>query len=320
MRLYQHGASGEAVIDIQLRLSSLGRPCDPDHPGEYGPATTSVVSEFQRSKGLPVDGIVGPETWRVLVESGYRLGDRLLYHRLPMMRGDDVAELQNALNALGFEAGKADGIFGPDTLKGLLDFQSNRGLAEDGICGPGVSGELELVDRATHKEGREGVREREWLRHLPESIAGRRLFVDPFCRDDAEALHSWEVATACARELQELGAIAVLSRSADARPPERVRARRANRLGVDLVIAFAAPTDGPGVFFFETERGRSDAGEQLAARIASRLGVEIAGRAIPILRETRPVAVVVAVSDTGPRTGKEVALGVEALFLSPPVP
>jgi N-acetylmuramoyl-L-alanine amidase len=320
MRLYQQGASGEAVSDIQLRLSSLGWPCDPDPPGEYEQATASAVSEFQRSKGLIVDGIVGPETWRVLVESGYRLGDRLLYNRLPMMRGDDVADLQKALNALGFEAGKADGIFGPDTQTGLLDFQRNRGLAEDGICGPRVSGELELVDRATHKEGREGVREREWLRHLPDSVAGRRLFVDPFCRDDIEALHSWEAASACARELQEHGAIAVLSRSADARPPERVRARRANRLGVDLVIAFATPTDGPGVFFFESERSRSDAGEQLASRIASRLGVGISGLAIPILRETRPVAVVVAVPDSGPKTGMEVALGVEALFLNPPTP
>lgn len=320
MRLYKKGASGEAVRDIQRRLSTLGQTCEPDHPGEYGSGTTSAVSDFQRSKGLMVDGIVGEETWRVLVESGYRLGDRLLYHRLPMMRGDDVADLQNALNALGFDAGKADGIFGPDTLTGLLDFQHNRGLAEDGICGQGVAGELELVDRATHKEGREGVREREWLRRLPDSVAGHRLFVDPFCRDEAEAHHSWEAATACARELQELGATAVLSRSADARPTERVRARRANRLGVDLVIAFAVPTEGPGVFYFETERSRSDAGEELARLIASRLGVAISGLAIPILRETRPVAVVVAVPDSGPKTGKDVVLGVEALFLSTPQP
>lgn len=316
MRLYREGMSGEAVRDIQRRLALLGHPCDPD--GEYGSTTAAAVSDFQRSKGLMVDGIVGPETWRILVESGYRLGDRLLYHRLPMMRGDDVADLQKALNALGFESGKADGIFGPDTLGGLLDFQRNRGLAEDGICGPKVSGELDLVDRATHKEGREGVREREWLRHLPDSVAGHRFFIDPFCRDDSEAYHSWEAAAGCARALGELGAITVLSRSADARPPERVRARRANRLGVDIVIAFAEPSDGPGVFFFETERSRSDAGEQLAQEISSRLGVGTGGLAIPMLRETRPVAVVVAVPDAGSKTGKEAALGVEALFLSPP--
>ena len=45
----------------------------------------------------------------------------MLYHRIPMMRGDDVAELQARLNSLGFDTGKVDGIFGPDTLAGLLD-------------------------------------------------------------------------------------------------------------------------------------------------------------------------------------------------------
>ena len=45
-----------------------------------------------------------------------------------MMRGDDGADLQRKLDALGFETGKPDGIFGPDTLVGLLDFQANRRL------------------------------------------------------------------------------------------------------------------------------------------------------------------------------------------------
>jgi len=39
-------------------------------------------------------------------EAGYRIGDRLLYHRAPMLRGDDVATVQRRLSALGFEPGQ----------------------------------------------------------------------------------------------------------------------------------------------------------------------------------------------------------------------
>ena len=54
-----------------------------------------------------------------------------------MMRGDDVAELQTRLGRLGFgDAGRVDGVFGPDTLEALEEFQHNVGIAGDGICGP----------------------------------------------------------------------------------------------------------------------------------------------------------------------------------------
>ena len=71
-----------------------------------------------------------------LVEAGYRLGDRSLYLHSPMMRGDDVADLQLRLGGLGFDAGRIDGVFGPDSARALLDFQRNTGLATDGIAGP----------------------------------------------------------------------------------------------------------------------------------------------------------------------------------------
>jgi len=51
------------------------------------------------------------------------------------MRGDDVALLQTVLAKLGFDCGRADGIFGTNTLRALTDFQQNYGLIVDGICG-----------------------------------------------------------------------------------------------------------------------------------------------------------------------------------------
>ena len=36
-----------------------------------------------------------------------------------MQHGDDVAALQKRLHDLGFDCGRIDGIFGPDTERGL---------------------------------------------------------------------------------------------------------------------------------------------------------------------------------------------------------
>ena len=51
-------------------------------------------------------------------------------------RGGAVTNLQNALNALGFNAGKADGIFGKNTKNALVAFQRASGVSADGILGP----------------------------------------------------------------------------------------------------------------------------------------------------------------------------------------
>ena len=56
---------------------------DPGVAEEFGPETEHAVREFQVKRGLRVDGVCGPETWNALVESCYRLGDRLLYPQSP---------------------------------------------------------------------------------------------------------------------------------------------------------------------------------------------------------------------------------------------
>ena len=300
--------------DIQARLQRIGFDCAQDPEAEYRAATESAVRRFQDSRGLAPDGIVGPETWRALVESGYRLGGRLLYHRLPMMRGDDVAELQRILNSLGFDAGKVDSIFGPNTLAAVLEFEQNRGLAEDGICGPVVASELNFMKRATDKGGREAVRERQWLRGLPDSIAGHRILVDASCRDATESEAAWKAAAACSVELREMGATPVLTRSIDATPSERIRARRANRAEVDLVVSFMEGRDQPGVFYFRSEHSASEVGEVLAHEIAGRLGMKVGGMATPMLKETRPVAVVVAAPLLDEKVGRETGQALQVLF------
>lgn len=61
---------------------------------------------------------------------------RVLRLRRPMMRGEDVREVQRRLNI------KADGIFGPQTDGAVRQFQRTRGLVVDGIVGPITWAEL----------------------------------------------------------------------------------------------------------------------------------------------------------------------------------
>jgi len=317
VRLYHKGDRGEPVRDVQDRLTALDHPTLPDNPGVFDQGTLDAVSSFQSARGLPVDGIVGPETWRALVDAGYQLGDRLLYRRVPMMRGDDVSSLQASLNALGFDTGKVDGVFGPDTLKGLLDFQHNRGLAEDGISGHVVNEELGLMQMATQKHGREAVRERQWLAALPNTIAGQRIYLDPECRGPREADEAWSAVTAAFGAFQLLGASPVISRSIDTEPPARLRAQRANRINADVVVGFLlVGDDEEGVYYFESEHSRSEGGMNIAAHLAKRLGVTKQGKALPMLKETRSPAVIVALRSMNRRTGRVVANSLASMYES----
>lgn len=56
--------TGPEVRRLQKALNGWGAQLDVD--GYFGPATNDAVLEFQRSKALVPDGLVGPATWSAL--------------------------------------------------------------------------------------------------------------------------------------------------------------------------------------------------------------------------------------------------------------
>jgi N-acetylmuramoyl-L-alanine amidase len=282
------GARGEAVRDLQRRLGALGYATSGDEPGRFDDATEAAIRAFQAARGLRVDGRCGNQTWSSLVESGFSLGDRWLYEHRPMLRGDDVGDLQRRLNALGFHAGREDAIFGPDTAAALREFQRNAGLNPDGIAGAET---LDTLRRLGHLAGGSiaSLREREQLRR-PRRLQGRRIYL-------SVAIGLEALGSVVARELRAAGAHALLD-SAGADPS--LTAAQANRYRADLFLGLRAGDDpGCRCFYFATASFRSEAGFRIATTIQSSLapllsseitGVE--GRTFAVLRETRMAAVV----------------------------
>ena len=291
----RRGSRGEAVRDLQLRLKGAGHDPSGDEPGQFHTATDAAVRAFQASRGLAVDGICGRETWATLVESGFTLGDRMLYARRPMLRGDDVAELQRRLNTLGFDAGREDGILGDETAAALAEFQRNAGLAGDGICGRTTVAALDRLS-ALAAGSVASVREREELRRGPHRLAGQRVYVMA-----APGLHA--LGDAVTRGLTDAGAITVLDASGG---DDSVVATAANRFEATLFLGLRPGTDPDcACSYFSSGSFRSEAGFRIAAALHGELagvldtGPEANGRSYGLLRETRMAAVVCELIEQG---------------------
>ena len=112
-----------------------------------------------------------------------------------------------------------------------------------------------------------------------------------------------------------------LSRSIDTTPPERVRALRANRLGVDVVVSMCiAPEADAGIYYFASALSSSSAGKALAHKIGAVMGAVPTGRAIPILKNTRSPAVVVAAGAIDEAVVAGIAQGLIDLYAAPDLP
>ena len=283
--------------------------------GDFGPSTEATLRAFQQERGLLVDGVVGPDTWHELVEAGYALGDRVIYLRQPLFRGDDVRALQRRLNVLGFDPGREDGIFGEQTAQAARDFQLNVGLRPDGIVGPTTTQALDrLLAAPVTPHGRTSVRETETLRAGAGSLEGRTIAVDaghgpsdPGAvgpRGARESDVTFELAERLVEELRRRGARPLPLRGKDEDPDPSERAARANEAGAEALISLHlnshedASAEGSSSYYFGRLGATSVAGHALADLVQDELtsGTGLRdGRSHPkafaILRETRMPAV-----------------------------
>ena len=296
-RLFRRGDSGDAVGEIRGLLTNLGLLSDktggttpggmPFTGSTFDAAMDRAVREFQQHRGLTVDGIVGPQTYRVLDEARWRLGDRLLTH-VPgnLMCGDDVLALQQRLLGLGFRVGRADGYYGPQTEQGVRDFQRNIGVPTDGTCGPATLKALARLAPRVQGGRPNAMRSEEQIRRAGPQLSGKVVVLDAAetrVSDPELAAKAAEVTEDLTRRIEgRLGATGVqayLTHPGGTHggpvPTEVDRAQFANRTRADVCVSVhvdAAPTPeacGVSTYFYglDSQGVRSNVGERFASLV-----------------------------------------------------
>lgn len=207
-----------------------------------------------------------------------------------MVRGDDVVELQRQLCALGFDTGRVDGIFGPDTERAVKDFQRNAAITNDGVCGRDTLAALRrLGDRTAGDATVAHVRQAEALRQAPRSLLGRRVAIGE--RGGLDSLTG-----ALHRAVTDAGANALVLHH----PDESEQAAVANGFDADVYLCVElSPEDRCLAAYFRVPGFESLGGRRLAELVVELVPPVLdldtgtaQGMRVPVLRETRMPAVV----------------------------
>lgn len=131
------------VIDANLNVD-----------GSAGPATGNAIRKFQAQYGLTQDGYFGPDCRSTMIKALNNMGyysptpamtnpwsysttpTRAILYKNPIMTGNDIKWLQQALNIVINAGLEVDGMAGPATGNAIKAFQAKYGLSQDGSFGP----------------------------------------------------------------------------------------------------------------------------------------------------------------------------------------
>ncbi|GIE90635.1 Peptidoglycan-binding (PGRP) domain of peptidoglycan hydrolases-containing protein [Actinoplanes regularis] len=112
----RQGSTQHPVPTLQYLLRAHGHTVTVD--GVFGAQTGDAVRAYQRTRGIPDNGVVCAETWQALI---VKVG--------PGAQG-------NAVRGVQHRSGVAlDGVYGPATESVVRAFQSSAGLLADGVVG-----------------------------------------------------------------------------------------------------------------------------------------------------------------------------------------
>ena len=277
----------ELISNTLLRLGFISSPSD-----IFDEKLTQGVKAFQQDRGLTVNGLVNEITARSLEEARFRLGDRVLvFNTTALMRGDDVANLQDRLIQMGFNCGKVDGVYEITTENAVKEFQKSVGILSDGRCGPATL--ISLMRLAKTVSGGAPSALRESINHSVRSpaLANKVIVIDPswggeFTGESANGVNESEIVFDLAQRLEgrliALGVNVILTRSANNSPLEKDRIKVANSVNADLVIALKVDSyknekaNGIATYFY----GREDKGVRsvVGERFANLIQREICAR------------------------------------------
>ena len=122
--LLKKGDSGPDVRELQTLLDDNGFWTYHTITDYFGSVTETAVKNFQFSKQIKVDGLVGNTTYSCLMDG--------VKNDIMLKKGDRGEQVKEVQQMLGITA---DGIFGSGTESSVKKFQKDNGLIADGIVG-----------------------------------------------------------------------------------------------------------------------------------------------------------------------------------------
>ena len=154
----RYGDRGGGVQVVQYYLAFLGYFLPQLPPievtGIFDNATRDAVYTFQSYAGLPIDGIVGRDTWNALQDNYAQVVNNLpaqyqqylsqIYPGRYLVvgdRGESIRQLQQNLRRIAqanpnIPLIEVDGIYGPATQAAVLALQRQLGMEPTGAVGP----------------------------------------------------------------------------------------------------------------------------------------------------------------------------------------
>jgi N-acetylmuramoyl-L-alanine amidase len=281
--ILRRGDQGPAVTEVRDRLVRLGL-LSPDASAAadvFDDILLAALRYFQQTRGLTVDGLVGPQTFRRLDEARWKIGDRVLsFTPGHVIHGEDVAQLQQRLIELGFALDRVDGIFAKSTDSAVREFQRNVGLDVDGICGPAFFRAFQRLARTIAGGSQEQLRELSTVANFgrTRTVETCSILLDPSDLPDSlvdsELTHAdvcWDIASRLEGRLGAMGTLILMTRPQSGRVDgERTRASLANDSNVDMVIGLGLDrhsnplAQGVASYYFGHEYSRSATGMRLA--------------------------------------------------------